>query len=71
MASNFNLDEAEFYRRVRKEKPLDKNLLNANIQLQDECRELKDIVKKARKYIEKVAVIDRKKLLNILNGKIE
>ena len=68
----FNFDEAEFYqKRIRKEPPLDKHLLEANIQLQDECKELQDIVKKARKYVYNNAIIDKKKLLNILNGKIE
>ena len=68
----FNSDEAEFYqKRIRKEPPLDKHLLNANIQLQDENKELKDITKRIRKYVETSTRLERKKILDILDGNIE
>ena len=68
----FNFDEAEFYqKRIRKEPPLDQHLLNANIQLQDECRDLKNIIKRTKKYVTDSSTITRKMLLNLLNGKIE
>lgn len=72
MESNFNdSGEAEFYRRIRKEPPLDKHLLNANIQLQDENKELKDITKRIRQYVETSTRLERKKILDILDGNIE
>lgn len=68
----FNFDEAEFYRkRTRQEPPLDQHLLNANIQLQDECKDLKNIIKRTKKYVTDSSTITRKMLLNLLNGKIE
>ena len=71
MESNFKPDEAEFYRRVRKEPPIDQHLLNANIQLQDENKELKDITKRIRKYVETSTRLERKKILDILDENIE
>lgn len=71
MESNFDLDEAEFCRRIRKEPPIDQHLLNANIQLQDENKELKDITRRIRKYVETSTRLERKKILDILNGNIE
>lgn len=53
------------------EKPIDKNMLKANIQLQDECRELKDIIKRAKKYASTSPTVSSKTLLRILSGKVE
>ena len=71
MESNFKTGEAEFYKKTRKESSINKNLLNANIKLQDENKELKEKIKKAIEYVDKMSYADivnnpKKDLIKIL-----
>lgn len=68
---------SEIYYRNKNEKgKIDKNLVNANIKLVDENKELKDTIKQSIElieyYLEKdLSLLDINKLLEILRSSVE
>lgn len=62
--------------RNQREKAVDKNMLEANIKLMDENKELKDKIKQSIKLIEQylekdLSLLDINKLLDILRSSVE
>lgn len=62
--------------RNQREKAVDKNMLEANIKLMDENKELKDKIKQSIKLIEQylekdLSLLDINKLLEILRSSVE
>ena len=62
--------------RYQREKAVDKNMLEANIKLMDENKELKEKIKQSIKLIEQylekdLSLLDINKLLEILRSSVE